>query len=112
MIQRIDQQIKVTKIMIDNEDIMQIKNKKLRNYMIKYLCMMMTVSSVYLIKENTEESLAKKQELWDYLEKTNKKLYQEINSRVLGRSMNLSGKVGRTIIKVGYLISKKIYGFG
>jgi len=112
MIQRIDQQIKVTKLMIDDENVILIKNKKLRKYMIKYMCMMMTVSSVYLIKENTEESLAKKQELWDYLENTNKKLYKEIHSGFLGRSMNLPGRVGRKIVKVGYKISKKIYGFG
>ncbi|MDF2590412.1 MAG: hypothetical protein K0S41_4255 [Anaerocolumna sp.] len=111
MIKRIDQQIRITKIMIDCHDVIQIKNKKLRNYMIKYLCMMMTVSSVFLIKENTEESLAKKQELWDYLEKANKKLYNKINNRILGRSMNLPGKVGRKIVDVGYKISKKIYGF-
>ncbi|MFU0825978.1 MAG: Glycosyltransferase, group 2 family protein [Lachnoclostridium sp.] len=111
MIKRIDQQIYITKIMIDDVDVMSIKNKKLRNYMIKYLCMMMTISSVYLIKENTEESLAKKQELWDYLERSNKKLYHEIYNRFLGRSMNLPGKVGRKIVEVGYKISKKIYGF-
>ena len=112
MIKRIDQQIRVTKILIDDDDLMQIKNRKLRNYMIKYLCMMMTVSSVYLIKENSEESLAKKQELWDYLERANKKLYKNIHSRFLGLSMNLPGKIGRKIVQVGYKISKKIYGFG
>jgi glycosyltransferase involved in cell wall biosynthesis len=111
MIKRIDQQIRITKIMIDSHDVIQIKNIKLRNYMIKYLCMMMTVSSVFLIKENTEESLVKKQELWDYLENANKKLYNKINNRILGRSMNLPGKVGRKIVEVGYKISKKIYGF-
>lgn len=111
MIKRIDQQIYITKIMIDDMDVMTIKNKKLRNYMIKYLCMMMTVSSVYLIKENTEESLAKKQELWNYLEKANKKLYTKIYNRFLGRSMNLPGKAGRKIVEVGFKISKKIYGF-
>ncbi len=111
MIKRIDQQIRITKIMIDINDVISIKNKKLRNYMIKYLCMMMTVSSVYLIKENTEESLAKKQELWNYLEKANKKLYSKIHNRFLGRTMNLPGKVGRKIVEIGYKISKKIYGF-
>lgn len=112
MIKRVDQQIRITKIMITSHDVMQVKNKKLRNYMIKYLCMMMTISSVYLIKEDTKESLEKKQELWDYLQQTNKKLYKEINSKFLGKSMNLPGKAGRKIVEVGYKISKKIYGFG
>lgn len=111
MIKRIDQQIYITKIMIDYKDVMTIKNKKLRNYMIKYLAMMMTISSVFLIKENTKESLEKKQELWDYLKSKNKKLYKKIHNKILGRSMNLPGKAGRKIVEIGYKISKKIYGF-
>jgi len=111
MIKRVDQQIQITKIMIDSHDIMTIKDKKLKNYMIKYLCVMMMVSSVYLIKENTEESLKKKQELWDYLEKSNAKLHKKILSRFLGRSMNLPGRAGRKIVELGFKISKKIYGF-
>ena len=54
MIGRIDQQIRVTKIMIDAYDLTKIRNRKLRNYMVKYLTMMMTVSSVFLIKEGSE----------------------------------------------------------
>lgn len=111
MIKRIDQQIKITKIMIDTHDVTQIKNKKLRNYMIKYLTMMLTISSVFLIREDTEESLEKKEELWNYLKNANKNLYLEVRSRFLGRSMNLPGKVGRKIVGIGYKISRKIYGF-
>ena len=111
MIRRIDQQLKITKIMIESHDLMQIKSKKLQNYMIKYLSMMMTVSSVFLIKEGSEESMAKKQDLWDYLKSYDRRLYKKIRSQILGRSMNLPGKFGRRIVEVGYNISRKIYGF-
>lgn len=111
MIKRIDQQIRITKIMIDYKDIMTIKNRKLKNYMIKYLTMMMAISSVFLIKENTPESLAKKKELWEYLEQKNRRLYKKIHNKVLGRSMTLPGRTGRKIVEMGYRISKKIYGF-
>lgn len=111
MIRRIDQQLKITKIMIESHDLMQIKSKKLQNYMIKYLSMMMTVSSVFLIKEGSEESMAKKQDLWDYLKNYDRRLYKKIRSQILGRSMNLPGKFGRRIVEVGYNISRKIYGF-
>lgn len=112
MIARIDQQLLVTRYMLTCHDVMLIKNKKLKNYMIKYLTMMMTVSSVYLIKADTEEALTKKEELWSNLEAHNKKLYRKIRSNILGRSMNLPGSFGRKIVEVGYSISKKIYGFG
>ncbi|NLK27484.1 MAG: glycosyltransferase family 2 protein [Clostridiales bacterium] len=111
MIRRIDQQLKITRIMIESHNLMQIKCKKLRNYMIKYLSMMMTVSSVFLIKEGSEESLAKKEELWNYLKNYDKRLYKKIRSQILGRSMNLPGKFGRRVVEVGYNITRKIYGF-
>lgn len=111
MINRIDQQIRVTKLMIDSKNVMQIRNKKLRNYMIKYLSIMMTVSSVLLIKSGTEENLLKKQLLWEYLKQQNPRLYRKIRSCLLGQSMNLPGKSGRKMSILGYKISRKIYGF-
>lgn len=111
MIKRIDQQLRITKIMIESHNLAQIKSKKLQAYMIKYLAMMMTVCSVYLIVEGSEVSLDKKQELWDYLKNYDKRLYKKIRSHILGRSMNLPGKFGRKIIEVGYGIARKIYGF-
>ncbi len=47
MISRIDQQIKVNKMMVDCCDVMNLKSRKLRNYMVKYLTMITTVSTVY-----------------------------------------------------------------
>ncbi len=111
MIKRIDQQLRITKIMIEAHDLSQIKSKKLQRYMVKYLSMMMAVSSVFLIKEGTEESLNKKQELWDYLKNFDKRLYRRIRSQILGQSMNLPGKFGRKLVELGYDILRKIYGF-
>lgn len=111
MMGRIDQQIKITKIMIDSHDLTKIKNKKLRNYMMKYLVMMLTVSSVFLVKEGSEESLAKKAELWEYLEHKNKKLSKMVNKYFLAWSMQLNGKAGHKLIVMGYHIAQKIYGF-
>lgn len=112
MISRIDQQIRVTKLMVECYDILQIKDRKLRNYMVKYLAMMMTISSVFLIKSGTDEHLEKKQELWEYLKNYDMELYKEVNSVLIAKSMKLPGKSGRKIIIMGYKLSKKIYGFG
>ena len=69
MTKRIDQQIKVTKLMIDCHNPLKIKNKKLRNYMIKYLAMMMIVSSALLVNEGSPENLKKRENLWKYLKR-------------------------------------------
>lgn len=111
MIGRIDQQIKVNKLMIDAYDLTKIKNKKLRDYMVKYLTMMMTVSSVFLIKEGSEESLAKREELWEYLKKHNKAMCRMVNKMALSKPMQFRSKAGRMIVVWGYSLSQKIYGF-
>lgn len=111
MMGRIDQQITVTKLMIDAHDLTKINCKKLRKYMVKYLVMMMTVSSVFLVKINTKESLEKKAELWDYLKQKNLGLYKEMSRYFLGLTMKMKSKAGRKIIVIGYHISRKIFGF-
>ena len=111
MISRIDQQIRVTMIMIEAHNLSQIRCRKLRNYMIKYLSMMMVICSVFLIKEGSDESIAKKEELWSNLKNYNKWLYRKIRSHILGRSMNMPGKFGRRIVELGYDIARRIYGF-
>ncbi len=111
MMGRIDQQIKVNKLMIDAHDLNKIKNKKLRDYMVKYLAMMMTVSSVFLIKEGSEESLEKRTELWKYLKNSSRNTYRLVNKQVLSKPMQIRGKAGRKMVVWGYSISRKLYGF-
>lgn len=111
MIRRIDQQLKVNKLMIDYIDLSKLTNRKLRNYMISYLDIIMTVSSIMLIKSGTDENYEKKQELWEYLKKRDKRLYLKIRCGLLGRYMNLPGKGGRQVSVAGYKITQKFFGF-
>lgn len=111
MISRIDQQIKVNKLMINCCDVMKLKSRKLRNYMIKYLTMITTVSTVLMIKSGTAENLQKKDELWDYLKNKNPELYKAVKHTLLGSMMEMDGRVGKKIITTGYAISRKLFGF-
>ena len=67
MISRIDQQLRVTRRMVDFYTEQKISNQKCRMYMRNYLRIMMEVSSIFLILSGTPENLAKKQELWNYV---------------------------------------------
>lgn len=111
MIKRIDQQIRVTKILIDFYNSITVSNKKLNRYMISYLDIMMTVSSIMLIRSGTEENFKKKQELWQYLKKTNRKLYMKLKYGLLGYTMNLPGKGGRKMSVAAYKVVRKFFGF-
>ena len=111
MISRIDQQIRVTKIMIDYFDYKKVTFKKCSKYMVRYLDIMMTVSSIMLILSGTDENYEKKKELWRYLKSSNRKLYHHLRWTILGNSMNLPGKGGRKVSEIGYKISQKFIGF-
>ncbi len=114
MIGRIDQQIKVNKLMIDYmvEKKNQIsQNKKLYRYMLSYLDIITTISSILLIKSGTGENLEKKKELWSYLKKKDWFLYRKLRYGLLGRCMNLPGKGGRKMSVEGYKICRHFYNF-
>ena len=111
MIKRIDQQIFVTKKMIDMYQMKDITNKKLRNYMINYLAIMMTVSSILLIRSKEKENLDKKKELWLYLRTKDPKTFFRIRYGILGQTMNLPGKSGRKISSLAYTIARRLIGF-
>ena len=65
MIRRIDQQIKVNKIMIDTLAGKRLNEKRLRDYMTSYLDIIMTVSSIMLLRSGTEENLRKSRSFGD-----------------------------------------------
>ncbi|MDO4523609.1 MAG: glycosyltransferase family 2 protein [Eubacteriales bacterium] len=114
MIGRIDQQIKVNKLMIDTMAELKgqrIVNKMCRKYMLSYLDIIMTVSSMLLIKSGTDENFEKKQELWKYLRSADGALYRKIRHGLLGRACNLPGKGGRTVSVAAYKVTQKFYGF-
>ena len=111
MISRVDQQIYVTKSMISMYDLRLIGSKKLRKYMINYLAIMMTVSSIILIRSKTKENIEKKRELWKYLKKRDFKTYFKIRHGILGQTMNIPGKSGRKISSLVYSVARRIIGF-
>lgn len=111
MIKRVDQQIRVNKLMIDYITSVKVANKKTYKYMVKYLDIITTVSSIMLIRAQTEEALAKKKDLWAYLKKKDKKLYRRLRHGLMGSTMNLPGKSGRKISTGLYKIAQKFVQF-
>lgn len=111
MIKRIDQQIYVTKAMIDMYQMKKIRNKRLRNYMINYLAVMMAVSSIIAIRSKDAHNLQKKKELWIYLRDKDARTFMKIRYGILGQTMNLPGKPGRKVSSLAYTIARNMIGF-
>ena len=111
MIGRIDQQIRVNKIMIDDVDIWKVQNPKCRKYMLNYLEIITVISTIMLIRSGTEENLEKKRELWGYIKEKDIALFHKLRRGIMGRTMNLPGNGGRKISVAAYRISQKVVGF-
>ena len=111
MIKRIDQQIKVNKLMIEQVQIENIESPKLRNYMFRYLEIITVVSGILLIRSGTAENLQKKKELWKFIKAKDLQLYNNLRFGIMGRIINLPGRVGRSISVGVYKISQKVIGF-
>jgi glycosyltransferase involved in cell wall biosynthesis len=112
MMGRIDQQIKVTKLIIDsiNLDDLEKKSVKLKKYVIKFTSMMVTICDVYLLMINDKKSLEKREKLWEYIKNKDIKLYKQLKRSLSGLTY-IPGKLGNFVSLNGYKIAKKIFKF-
>ena len=111
MIKRIDQQFKVTYIMIDYMAQFNLVSKPLKRYMRHYLSIIMCISSVIAVKSGTKEHLKMRKELWKYLYEKDKKLYRKIRHNITSCAVNLPGYVGRKATIGMYKAARKFIGF-
>lgn len=111
MIGRIDQQLRVNKLMIDHIAQQRNLGKNQLDYMLHMLIMITTVSSIFLIQSKSDEDYEKKKELWKYMKNADRKIYYKVRISLLGRLCNLPGKSGRQVSVAGYKVVQKIYGF-
>lgn len=111
MIKRVDQQLKVNKLMIDYFDADKITEPKCEKYMRNYANIMMTISSIFLVLSKNKENYEKKKELWEYLRINNPELNRIIKKTPMGWAMSKDGAFFRTVQRIGYRISQKIVGF-
>lgn len=111
MISRLDQQLRVNNQMIEFMGEQKGIKPNQREFMIHSLAIIMTVSSIMLIRSGTEESLEKKRELWTRLKKKDLGVFLRIRWGFTGSVMNLPGKSGRKLSVYGYKLCQKIYGF-
>ena len=113
MISRIDQQIKVNKIMIDimaDQDF-RGKDKHVKKYMYIYLDKIMCVTSAMCLVSGTDENLKKKKDVWMYLKKKSLGMYLHLRTTPLGLSINLPGGLGRKTSVRGYRLARRLVGF-
>ncbi len=113
MVGRVDQQVRVTRLMIAARDLKAVKaaHPKLGRYMTSYLSMMMTISSVFLNIAGTPEALGMKTELWEHLREADPALHHKLKYRSLSTVGVIPGYQGRKLSVSLYRMARQIYKF-
>jgi glycosyltransferase involved in cell wall biosynthesis len=109
MIRRIDQQLKVTHLMIDAYDVLNdIEYKELRRYMLHHLSMMVAASVVYI---NLTEDTRQADILWESIRQKDEKLYTALRWNFINICANLSQMAGQRTTWHVLNLAKRIYKF-
>ena len=112
MIKRIEQQLLITKIMIDTFNLnTDVGILNLRKYMIHYLTMMMTICSVFLRMSERPDAESLRADIWAYLKEKDPGVYPTIRGGALGLVVNLPGKGGRSLAISGYHLAQRLFSF-
>ncbi len=117
MVTRVDQQIRVTRIMLDSytyEDIKKL-DRPLYRYMINFMSKIMCITSMFLLladqKEGTTVHTQERDQLWNDLKAKDPKMYRHLRAQVVGMSATIPGKYGPKISIACYHLAQKIFKF-
>jgi len=113
MITRVDQQLRVTRLLIASHDLHHLmqKHHKLGRYMVNYLAMMMSISSIFLILADNEDALEQRDALWEYLRSVDPYLCKVLKYRTFSAFTNFPGYQGRRLSISLYRLARRIYKF-
>ena len=93
------------------DDAFYLKMRSGRKYMLSYLQIMMTISSILAIRSRTRDNMDKKNELWAYLKERDRWLYRRLRYSTLGVGVNLHTSLGNRLTEFCYKVIQRFYGF-
>ena len=111
MIRRIDQQMKVNRLLVEKFTSWTIENKQLYRYLYNYVEIITAVSCVMCMIDGSDELLQKRVDLWNFIRQTDEKLYKKLRYGVFGLTFNIPGKIGRKFGTFMYRMGQKVVGF-
>jgi len=113
MIKRIDQQFRVTNLMLEASKSAQIKllDKKLQRYLSNYMRIIMAVSMAFAFMAKTPESYKMEKDMWKLLKEVNPEWYSKLKYRSILSIKNTPDKMCRPITLLGYRVAQRFVGF-
>lgn len=111
MLRRMDQQLRVNRLMLEHVAQTPVRDRRLRRYLLHYLEITCAVSSILLVRAGTPASLADKDQFWAELRAADAWMYRRVRWSVLGQVSNLPGPAGRRASILAYRVAQRAIGF-
>lgn len=111
MVRRVDQLRLVNRRMVEATPEPGTVPDGLYRYMIHFLAIQSSVTSVFLILSRKPDNYAAKDELWEDIDKASPAIGSDVRHKMISRLLNLPGSIGRFIIRCGYHIANGVIGF-
>jgi len=111
MIKRIDQQLKVNRMMIEATDWTEATVPDSETYLIRHLEAVISISSSLLNKIGTDEAMREKTNLWHELERINDEVYTRINHTIVAKILRPTSSPVRWTSNRIYKIVRTMAGY-
>lgn len=112
MIGRIDQQLRITRIMMRAYHLYEdVDEAKLRAYMLDYFTLMMAISSIFSKLSDDPEAMPNMEQLWSDLKDFDPRMYRRARMGVVGTATNLPGDWGKKTTIGLYHVAQKLVKF-
>jgi len=109
---RLDQQLRITRIMVEAHRLSDLPDRKLAAYMAGHLGLIVAASSTFCLLEGTERGLRLRREMWEHIDSIDRELKGRLGlHNVLVLGTNLPTAVGRRASVGMYRIGQRLYSF-
>lgn len=111
MIRRVDQLCHVNECMLRATPEPDSVPLGLYRYMIHFLSIETSITSVFLILSKKRENYARQKELWDRIDRYSARVGRDARRQIPALAINMPGPQGRFCVRIGYRVADQIVGF-
>lgn len=111
MIRRVDQLFRVNECMLKATPEPDEVPRGLYRYMIHFLSIETSITSVFLILSRKRENYARQKELWARIDRYSARIGHDARRQIPALAINMPGPQGRFCVRIGYKVADQIMGF-
>lgn len=111
MLTRIDQQLRVNRLLVAALRSTEISDARHRRYLLHYATIVCSVSLTLTALAGTEESRRDRKDLLLYVKRTDPRVYKAFRRSPTGLLLSVPGRGGEMLVRSSYRIARKYIGF-